>query len=54
MLDWWGITNRKTLKFEPTPADAPWPKELRMDISVAKKILKTPLLGMDEVIGFLS
>ena len=54
MLDWWEISNRETLKFVPTPPDAPWPKELTMDISLAEKILKTPLLGMDEIIGNLS
>ena len=54
MLDWWGISNRETLKFIATPPDAPWPKELTMDISLAQKILSTPLLGMDEVIGNFS
>lgn len=54
MLDWWGISNRETLKFVATPPNAPWPKELTMDISLAQKVLETPLLGMDDVIGNLS
>ncbi|MEM7067229.1 MAG: sugar nucleotide-binding protein [Cyanobacteria bacterium P01_B01_bin.77] len=54
MLDWWGVSNRETLSFAPTPANAPWPKELTLDTSLAQQILTTPLLGVDDVIGLLS
>ena len=50
MLDWWNISNRETLSFVPTPAEAPWPRDITMDISLAQRILETPLLGVDAVI----
>ncbi|MFT5193852.1 MAG: dTDP-4-dehydrorhamnose reductase [Cellvibrionaceae bacterium] len=50
MLDWWGISNRETLKFGPMPSYSAWPECLRLDTSLATSILKTPLLGVDEVI----
>jgi dTDP-4-dehydrorhamnose reductase len=50
MLDWWNIQNREFLRFAPMPPQAAWPKQLIMDNSLAKHILTTPLLGVDEVI----
>lgn len=50
MLDWWQISNRETLSFVPTPENAPWPRDITMDIMLAKQILQTPLLAVDDVI----
>ncbi|MFK7801838.1 MAG: NAD(P)-dependent oxidoreductase [Anaerolineae bacterium] len=51
MLDWWGIYNRETLRYAPTPPNVPWPQDLTMDTELANRILTTPLLGVDEVIS---
>lgn len=51
MLDWWGIYARDTLKLAPTPVAAPWPQTLILDTSLANRLLQTPLLGVDAVIG---
>lgn len=49
MLDWWNIQERATLSTGPTPAT--WPKDCRLDISLAKRLLSTPLSGVDAVIA---
>ncbi len=54
LLEWWGIDPNGLVKLEPAPDDAPWPADLRMEIELAGKILKTPLLGIDEVFTQLS
>jgi dTDP-4-dehydrorhamnose reductase len=49
MLDWWGVQERETLSFGPSPVT--WPKDCRLDISLAKQKLTTPLPGLDAVIS---
>ncbi len=49
MLDWWGVQERKTLSFGPSPAT--WPKDCRLDVSLAKRLLATPMLGLDAAIA---
>lgn len=49
MLDWWQVAERDTL----TVADdtsGKWPLDCEMDVSRAASLLRTPLLGVDEVI----
>jgi len=48
LLDWWGIEERASLSFGPS--DPQWPADTRMDLSLAKELLATRLLGVDEVI----
>lgn len=50
MLDFWNIQVGDTLRFAPTPENLNWPPDLRMDTQLAKETLKTPLLGVDEVL----
>jgi dTDP-4-dehydrorhamnose reductase len=49
MLDWWGIQERATLSSGPSPET--WPKDCRLDISLAARLLSTPMLGVDAVIA---
>ncbi|MFN2135081.1 MAG: SDR family oxidoreductase [Candidatus Promineifilaceae bacterium] len=49
MLDWWGITDRNSLRFGQSDA-ARWPRDCRLDLSRARAILSTPLPGVDEVL----
>jgi dTDP-4-dehydrorhamnose reductase len=49
MLNWWGIRERATVSFGPSPAT--WPKDCRLDVSLAKRLLTTTLLGLDAVIA---
>jgi dTDP-4-dehydrorhamnose reductase len=48
LLDWWGINRRQTLAIGPSGED--WPLDCRLDLSLAGKLLVTPLPGVDEVI----
>jgi dTDP-4-dehydrorhamnose reductase len=48
LLDWWQIDNRKTLV--SGLSDKKWPVDCRYDLTLAITLLKTPLLGVDEVL----
>lgn len=48
LLDWWGINDRDLV--EVGPSDSKWPLDTRLDLTMAKKMLSTPLLGIDQVI----
>jgi dTDP-4-dehydrorhamnose reductase len=50
LLDWWGIDERATL----SPAEdssGRWPVDCTMDVGLAARLLRTPLLGVDEVLA---
>lgn len=49
MFDYWQIKNRKNVTIENSSPNK-WPLDCRMDLDLAKKVLKTPLLGVDEVL----
>ena len=49
LLDWWGVSERRTLGFGPS--EGKWPLDCRLDLSLARKVLETPLLGVDEVLS---
>jgi dTDP-4-dehydrorhamnose reductase len=49
LLDWWGVDERKKLRLGPSPTGA-WPLDCRFDLSLAKALLKTALLGVDDVL----
>ncbi len=48
MLDWWGIKDREGLSIGPS--DGNWPVDCRLDLTLATKLLNTPMLGVDEVL----
>jgi dTDP-4-dehydrorhamnose reductase len=49
MLDYWNIQDRPNLSTGPSPET--WPKDCRLDISLAKRLLPTPMPGVDAVIN---
>jgi dTDP-4-dehydrorhamnose reductase len=49
MLDWWGIQERATLSTGLSPES--WPKDCRLDVSLAGRLLSTPMLGVDAVLA---
>lgn len=49
LMEWWGIGQAGLVATAATPPDAPWPQKLNLDISLASEILKTELLGVDQV-----
>ncbi len=49
MLDWWGVRERDGLSIGPS--DETWPLDTRLDLSLAKATLETPLLGLEEVLA---
>jgi dTDP-4-dehydrorhamnose reductase len=49
LLDWWGIEQRETLRIGHSGPE--WPRDCRLDISLAQSLLVTPLPGVDEVLG---
>jgi dTDP-4-dehydrorhamnose reductase len=55
LLDWWGIEGRQSLTLGPSPEEPAsegfWPLDCRLDLSLAWALLKTPLLGVDEVLA---
>lgn len=50
MLDWWGITQRETLSFGPGDGER-WPLDCTLDIALARKVLQTPLPGVDQALA---
>jgi hypothetical protein len=50
MLEWWGVAERDTLTVAED-ASGQWPLDCEMDVSLAARLLRTPLWGVDEVIG---
>lgn len=49
MLDWWGIERRETLSFGPGDGER-WPLDCTLEIERARRLLSTPLPGVDEVL----
>ncbi|HEX6384845.1 MAG TPA: sugar nucleotide-binding protein [Anaerolineae bacterium] len=49
MLDYWGVTERESLAI--APSDGTWPLDCELDLALATTLLKTPLLGVDEVLA---
>jgi hypothetical protein len=50
MLDWWQIDDRETLRLGPCDSDQ-IPRNCELDLTKARSILETPLLGVDEVLA---
>lgn len=50
LLDWWGVTERETLSLAPDTSGR-WPLDCELDLSLARQLLRTPLLGVDEVLA---
>ncbi len=50
LLDWWGVAERDTLAFGPDESGQ-WPLDCEMDVGRAARLLRTPLLGVDEVLA---
>lgn len=50
MLDWWGVAERATLSLGPDESGR-WPLDCEMDVSLAGRLLITPLSGVDEVLA---
>ena len=48
LLDWWGIDERDGLRIGPS--DDRWPRDCRLDVSLAKGLLASTLPGVDEVL----
>lgn len=49
LLEWWGITDRATL--QSGPSDDRWPRDCRLDSTLAQTLLTTQLPGLDEVLA---
>ncbi|MEM7330820.1 MAG: sugar nucleotide-binding protein [Chloroflexota bacterium] len=50
MFDYWQIGNRKLVTIKNSSKNN-WPLNCQLDNQLAKRILKTPLLGVDEVLS---
>lgn len=50
LLDWWGVTERATLTLAEDDGRR-WPLDCAMDVSLATRLLTTPLPGVDEVLA---
>ncbi len=50
LLDWWGVTERATLMLAEDDGRR-WPLDCAMDVSLATRLLTTPLPGVDEVLA---
>ncbi len=49
LLDWWGVAERETLSLGSSDSDK-WPQNCELELTRAKELLSTPLLGVDEVL----
>ncbi len=50
MLDYWDIQPRHTLTIAPSQ-NAEWPLDCRLNLNLARWLLRTPLPGVDEVLS---
>jgi dTDP-4-dehydrorhamnose reductase len=50
LLDQWGVTERDTLTIADDTSGR-WPLDCRLDLSLAGRVLKTPLPGVDAVLA---
>ena len=50
LLDWWGVRERETLTLAADESGR-WPVDCRMDVSLAGRVLQTPMWRVDEVLG---
>jgi dTDP-4-dehydrorhamnose reductase len=48
LLDWWGVAERESLTVVEDTSGK-WPLDCEMDVGLAARLLRTPLLGVDEV-----
>ena len=48
LLDWWGFHERELLK--TGESGDKWPVDCRLDVSLASRVLTTPMYGVDEVL----
>ncbi len=49
LLAWWGVGERATLTLV-VDTSGRWPMDCALDVSLAGRLLRTPLLGVDEVL----
>ena len=49
LLDWWNVVERGTLSLAPDESGR-WPLDCRMDVGMASRLLRVPLVGVDEVL----
>jgi len=49
MLEWWGVAERATLSLG-TDESGRWPLDCEMDVSLAGRLLRTPLPGVEETL----
>jgi dTDP-4-dehydrorhamnose reductase len=49
LLDWWGINERDGLRIGPS--DDRWPRDCRLDVSLAQRTLISKLPGVDQVLA---
>lgn len=49
LLEWWDFDHSDAVRTGLT--DGPWPRDCRLDVSLAQEILSTPLVGIDEILG---
>ena len=49
LLDWWDVGERATLSLAED-ASGRWPVDCALDVRLAERLLRTPLLGVDEVL----
>jgi len=50
LLEWWGVGERETLSLSEDTSGR-WPLDCALDVSLAAQVLRTPLLGVDEVLA---
>lgn len=48
LLDYWGVTDRETLSLADD-ASGRWPLDCTLDLTLARRVLRTPLPGVDAV-----
>lgn len=51
LLDWWGVAERDTLTLAEDDGRR-WPLDCAMDVGLAGRLLRVPLLGVDEVLAY--
>ncbi len=49
LLDWWGIAERDTLTLA-SDSSGRWPVDCALDVSLAARLLRVPLSGVDQVL----